>query len=93
MDSRAHYAGFTTANTYVPFVNGGTTYDIDVTTQREGKSATQLTYAAVTARSHHPGLVQVLLMDGSARPVRDTIALAVWRELGTRAGGAPAADF
>jgi hypothetical protein len=31
--------------------------------------------------------VQVLLMDGSARAVRDTIETAVWKGLGTRAGG------
>jgi hypothetical protein len=32
-------------------------------------------------------LVNVMLMDGSVRSVRDGIDRAVWRALGTRAGG------
>jgi prepilin-type N-terminal cleavage/methylation domain-containing protein len=64
----------------------GRTYDIDYNSQQEGRSATQPTYAAVTARSYHPRSVNALLMDGSARPISDGIALDVWRALGTRQG-------
>jgi prepilin-type N-terminal cleavage/methylation domain-containing protein/prepilin-type processing-associated H-X9-DG protein len=36
--------------------------------------------------SHHPGGVNVLLLDGSVRFVKETINTAPWRALGTRAG-------
>jgi len=39
------------------------------------------------ARSWHPGGVNVMLGDGSARFVADSIALEVWRAVATRAGG------
>lgn len=43
--------------------------------------------ALTAARSLHPGGVTVVLCDGSTRFVTDTIDLAVWRALSTRAGG------
>lgn len=43
--------------------------------------------AACTAGSQHPGGANVLLADGHARLVRDTIDAGVWRALGSRAGG------
>ncbi len=43
--------------------------------------------AVVTATSRHPGGVNLLLAGGSARFVKDSVALAVWRALGTVAGG------
>lgn len=95
-DSRSHQAGFTgvfTPNTKVPYTSGGKTYDIDFTTAREGQSSTLITYAAVTSRSYHPGIVNVALMDGSARSVPNGIALPVWRGLMTRAGGEVTGDF
>ena len=45
------------------------------------------TYAAITARSYHSQGVNVAMMDGSVRFVRNTINLATWRALGTRDGG------
>ena len=90
-DGRVHHSGITTVftpNTRVAYLHtDGRTYDIDYNSQQEGRSATQPTYAAVTARSFHPGLVNVLLMDGSCRSIGNTIDLRVWRALGTRAGG------
>jgi prepilin-type processing-associated H-X9-DG protein len=89
VDARVHQSGFTavfTPNTKVPFVNGGTTYDVDFNSSREGKSNTNFTYAAVTSRSYHPGGVQVAMLDGSARYVPDTVNLLVWRAMATRAG-------
>jgi prepilin-type processing-associated H-X9-DG protein len=41
----------------------------------------------VTARSSHPGGVNVLMGDGSTRFVEDGIQRKVWRALGTRNGG------
>jgi prepilin-type N-terminal cleavage/methylation domain-containing protein/prepilin-type processing-associated H-X9-DG protein len=90
VDSRANHTQITTAytpNTQVPYSSGGTVYDADFTSQREGKSVSVPTYAAVTARSYHRGGVNVLLMDGSGRFISDNISLATWRALGTRAGG------
>jgi prepilin-type processing-associated H-X9-DG protein len=40
-----------------------------------------------TARSHHSGGVNLVTADGSVRFIKATIATAVWRALGTRAGG------
>jgi prepilin-type N-terminal cleavage/methylation domain-containing protein len=86
---RAIHAGFTTTftpNTAVPIVNGGQTFDFDVSSIREGTNQTDSTYAVITSRSYHSGMVQVLLMDGSARSVSNSVTLATWRALGTRAG-------
>jgi prepilin-type N-terminal cleavage/methylation domain-containing protein/prepilin-type processing-associated H-X9-DG protein len=90
VDGRTHQTGFTsvfTPNTLVECMVGGTAYDVDWTNQQEGKSTTVPTYAAATARSYHPGAVNALLMDGSVRSVGETVDLAVWRALSTRAGG------
>jgi prepilin-type N-terminal cleavage/methylation domain-containing protein/prepilin-type processing-associated H-X9-DG protein len=88
-DGRVHHSGFTTVftpNTVVPFTSGGTTYDIDYNSRQEGNSATQRTYAAITSRSYHSGVVNILLMDGSVRSVSNSVSLATWRALGTRTG-------
>jgi len=45
------------------------------------------------ARSKHPGGVQVLLADGSARFVSDSINLATWRALATIRGAEILGDF
>jgi prepilin-type N-terminal cleavage/methylation domain-containing protein/prepilin-type processing-associated H-X9-DG protein len=43
----------------------------------------------VTATSRHPAGVNLLLADGSARFVKDTIDANVWKALGSRAAGEP----
>jgi prepilin-type N-terminal cleavage/methylation domain-containing protein/prepilin-type processing-associated H-X9-DG protein len=45
------------------------------------------TYAAIAARSYHPGGVNVMMVDGSVRFVKDTISWQAWRGLGTVAAG------
>jgi prepilin-type N-terminal cleavage/methylation domain-containing protein len=89
-DGRVHHSGFTTTfvpNTQVPYEHNGQTYDIDYNSVQEGRSTTQPTYAAITSRSWHAGVVFVALMDGSARSVSENIGLDVWRAIGTRFGG------
>jgi prepilin-type N-terminal cleavage/methylation domain-containing protein len=87
---RAIHTGFTTTfppNTLVPHASGGEVYDIDVSSSREGRNATDTTYGIITSRSYHPGIVNVLLMDGSVRSVSNSIQRDVWQALGTRDGG------
>ena len=89
VEGDVHETGFTTTftpNTNVPYVSGGKTYDIDLTSMRDGESITQPTYAAITARSFHTGVVNCLIMDGSVRTTTNNISLNIWRALGTRAG-------
>ena len=88
---RTLQTGFTTAfppNTAVNYVHtDGRTYDVDICGSREGLSATAATYAAVTSRSHHAGVVSATLMDGSVRAVASGIDGGLWKALSTRAGG------
>ena len=51
------------------------------------QGANQPSHGMATARSNHPGGVNVLMGDGSNRFVSETISRAVWRGLGTRNGG------
>ncbi len=91
-DGRVHHEGFTTTlppNSYVPFVHtDGETYDIDYNSWQEGKdgSAGVPTFAAITARSYHTGVVNVLMMDGSVHSISDNIGYEHWRGMGTRSG-------
>jgi type II secretory pathway pseudopilin PulG len=91
-DGRVHHSGFTATlppNTLVPYVRGGETLDADFNSWQEGKGGNggAPTYAIVTSRSHHPGSVQVTMVDGSCQTIRDEIEWAVWRAMATRAGG------
>jgi hypothetical protein len=64
--------------------------DADWTNKQEGKNhfaatpATSPTYAAITARSYFPGLVNVAMMDGSVRTIENNINIGVWRAISTR---------
>jgi type II secretory pathway pseudopilin PulG len=90
-DGRVHHTGFTAAlapNTLVPYTVNGTVLDADFNSWQEGKNgiAGKPTYAIITSRSYHPGIVQVALADGSVQTAAETISLDVWRALATRAG-------
>ena len=74
-------------NTVVPYTDSGRLYDIDFTSSRLGTSDTKQTYLVVNSRSYHPGGVNTLMLDGSVRFSKTTMAQATWRALGTRAGG------
>jgi len=91
-DGRVHQTGFTTLftpNTVVPGQGNAAGFDIDWNNQREGKHLTVKTYAAVTARSYHDGIVNCVMMDGTVHPISEDIDLSVWRALSTRAGNEP----
>lgn len=96
-DGMVHQTGFTTAftpNQLVPYTHtDGRTYDIDWSSQTEGTSASRVTYAAITSRSYHAGIVHVLMMDGSVRNISQNISAHTWRALGTRACGEVIGEF
>ncbi len=90
-DGRVHHGGFTTTlppNSIVPCGNAGVTYDCDYNSWQEGKNGVLglPSYAAVTSRSYHTGIVQVALVDGSVRAISSNIDRNLWRSLGTRSG-------
>jgi prepilin-type N-terminal cleavage/methylation domain-containing protein len=96
VDARTHQTGFTftfTPNTKCPYTSGGVLYDIDFNSMREGRSTTAPTFAVVTSRSHHVGLVQVCLMDSAVRSINNSIDLATWQSLGTRSGGEVVGEY
>jgi len=66
--------------------------DVDFVSSPEGRVASTPTYAAITSRSHHAGLVNAALIDGSVRSFSDDVATSVWRSLATRAGGESASS-
>ncbi len=92
VDGRTHQSGVTTLfppMTNVKCASGtGSEYEHrDWVSTREGVNATAKTYAAVTARSYHPGdLVNAAMADGSVRSVTSSIDAAAWQVTGTRAG-------
>lgn len=99
------HSGFTTTftpNTNVTHVVDGVAYDISVCSRREASGAGTCsgmggaigaTYAAVTSRSHHVGVVNSLLMDGSTRSISNNIDLQTWRNLGQRSDGNVLGEF
>ncbi len=92
-DGRVHHTGFTSAmppNAAVKYIHNGTTYPFaDFNAWQEGRngSAGQVSYAIVTSRSYHKGLVNTCFSDGSVHSIGQSIELQVWRALSTRAAG------
>jgi prepilin-type N-terminal cleavage/methylation domain-containing protein/prepilin-type processing-associated H-X9-DG protein len=85
VDGGVHHTGFTTAWTPNKATPGRGYRDLDINGQREKQGGP--TFAAITARSYHPGGVNVLLGDASVRFVKNTISGPTWRALSTVAGG------
>jgi prepilin-type N-terminal cleavage/methylation domain-containing protein/prepilin-type processing-associated H-X9-DG protein len=87
-DGNTSQAGFTTAwppNTVTPGVfNGRAIADTDLISIREENGGP--TFAAVTARSYHPGGANTLFGDGSVHFIKNTVAGPVWRALGSVSG-------
>lgn len=92
-DGRVHHTGFTTAlppNADVHFTQGATTYlQMDFNSWQEGKRGVSgsPSYAMITSRSYHNGIVNVTLADGSVQSISENIELRIWRALSTRSGG------
>ena len=95
IDGAAHHTGFTTAwppNKKTGGTFGGKVYDdIDVVSNRE--QAGGPTFAAVTARSFHPGGVNSLFGDGSVHFMGTGIDGMAWRALGTIDGREPTPSY
>lgn len=84
-DGGSHQTGFTTAWPPNKMTGGSRgadkSKDVDIVGMRERTGGP--TYAAVTARSHHSGGVNVLFGDGSVQFIGNGIDGLVWRALGT----------
>jgi len=87
-ESGVHHNGLTTAwppNKKTPGGPGNLYADVDINCSREKLG--RPSFAAITARSYHPGGVNALLADGSVRFVKESISGMTWRALGSVAGG------
>ena len=98
-DGIVHHAGFTTVlppNSNPSCSDGASIVkNCNYNSWQEGSNGPtgQPTYAAVTARSYHVGVVNVAMMDGSVRSVGNNIDLNTWRALGTRSGQEVIGEF
>lgn len=96
-NGQVHHSGFTA--TFNPnakvkcTVNSIDSTDCDWTSMQDGTSATVATYAAITSRSFHTGIVNSVLMDGSVKTISENIDNNLWRSLSTRAGGETVGEF
>lgn len=82
----SYHGGFTTALPPNTRATGGPQQlDLDIASIDEDDGGP--TYAAITARSYHPGGVNVLFGDGRVQFIKSTISYPIWRALGTIAGG------
>jgi prepilin-type processing-associated H-X9-DG protein len=87
-DGHVHSSGFTTAWPPNKAILGRSAYkgmDLDLNGVNEENGGP--TFAAITARSYHPGGVNALFGDGSVKFIKSTVNGTVWRSLGTVAGG------
>lgn len=101
-DGKIHESGFTTtftpnAKVMIKGTNTPNAVEGDyISCKERGTSATcagKPTYAAVTTRSFHTGIVNSLMMDGATRTVSENIDINVWRGLGSRSGGEVIGEF
>ena len=79
-DGRVHHSGFTTTmapNTLVAHSVAGNILDVDYNSWQEGRNGNtgSSTYAAVTSRSYHEGLVHASRIDGSVTSITESIDL------------------
>lgn len=90
VDGKVHENGFTSVfgpNHKVPFTQAGVVYDVDFISKSESLTSTVPTYAAVTSRSYHSGIVESAMMDGSVRAYPNETDVLTWRAMCTRNNG------
>lgn len=96
-NGHSHHSGFTTTlppNSDVVYTYLGVEYrNVDYASRQEGSHLTSVSYSAMTSRSHHAGMVQSALVDGSVRSFSSSISSELWRALGTRNGAEVLGDF
>ena len=96
-NGHCHHSGFTTTlppNTDVAYSYSGTTYHhTDFNSRQEGSHLTSVSYAVLTSRSYHTGMVNSALADGSVRSFSSNIDRLLWLGLGTRSNGEVAGEF
>lgn len=84
----AHFTTFATPNTSIPDRIYTMSYcKPDLMPHAPCAQSTASEPHRHSARSHHPGGVQGLMLDGSARFFTNDIDLATWRAMGTTRGG------
>lgn len=76
-----------------PWINGQHTYLHTNVPNRRSCGFFLINRATMPPSSRHTGGVHLLLCDGSARFVSDSIDLGTWRSLGTRAGNEVLGEF
>ena len=85
-NGNSFHDGFTTAlppNTKSPAGPLGLDSDLCSVDEDDGGP----TYAAVTSRSYHPGIVNAVFGDGSVHTIKISVNYQTWRALGTVGGG------
>jgi prepilin-type N-terminal cleavage/methylation domain-containing protein/prepilin-type processing-associated H-X9-DG protein len=85
VDGNAQETGMTTAWPPSKAILNPTGIDVDLSSTPFFSGGP--TYAAINARSYHPGGVNSLFGDGGVRFVKSTVSGDVWRALGTVRGG------
>lgn len=92
-DGRVHHTGFTATmppNTRVELEwTDGTIVDADYNSWQEGRNGNtgSPTFAMITSRSYHAGVVNSAMLDGSVHTITNDIDRDVWRAMATRAEG------
>jgi prepilin-type N-terminal cleavage/methylation domain-containing protein len=89
VDGKIFETGFTGTfppNTNVEYSDGVNNYDVDFKSKTESATGTAPTYAAITSRSYHAGVVNTAMMDGSVRTVANNVDTAIWQAASTRNG-------
>ena len=86
-DGNVHSSGMTTAWVPNKVIYGTPAKNLDIDVSGINEEDGGPTFAAITARSYHPGGVNILLGDGSVRFLKNAINGPTWRALGTIAGG------
>ena len=101
VSGNVNHTGFTTRFTPNTKTPKGTTPDVDIIGKREATigagsticGSSLSTFAVVTSRSHHTGIVTSMMMDGSVRSISENLDLILWQNLGQRADGNVIGEF